>query len=312
MTWPVIGRALYDRLGHVYHPDYETEWADNELHEIASRRGRLVRFDAAPVVEHRHAVWGAAPDDGLYRKNNTPEASGRDRETYRIRETRLFGWMGGGKEGSIGCELSVLIPTTPRRRARLERLVAVLDDDLRRINPRSRRRVEIMIESDAHVDDGGPPIGARRQRLLERARGEYVCFIDDDDYVSAGYLDRALFSARGDPDVLPLDVRAFLGDGAWWDYEHSARHGTGWREAPIGRFLEDRAGRARLRGVRYPNHLNVIRRTIALAQGFATEGDAARHGEDKLFSDGMRAIGALGREADLEIGRLTYYYVPTA
>lgn len=300
MTWPVVGRALYDRLGHVYHPIYETEWADNELHEIALRRGRLFRVGRG-LVEHKHFVWGGGvAKDALYERNQA--GSLRDRARFEGREKQSFGWDDG-----LEPMLSVIVPTVPERRGVLGRLMALLDDDLRRMDVATRRRVELVVEEDAPLRRGGPPIGARRADLLGRARGAYACFIDDDDFVGPGFMAAALAAILDDPslDVLALDVRAFL-NGSWFAYEHSVRHASGWREAPIGEAFEDRHGRP-VRGVRFPNHLNVTRRELALRVPFAREGDVASHGEDRLYSDGMRAMGVLDAEGD---AGLEYAYVP--
>lgn len=53
-------------------------------------------------------------------------------------------------------------------------------------------------------------VGAKRNALLDMARGEYVCFIDDDDEVAADYVRRlrdAIIATRKTPE--PADVICF-------------------------------------------------------------------------------------------------------
>lgn len=73
MTLPVLGRPFYQALGHVYHPDYLSMYADDELTEVARRRGKLV--DARHLLfEHRHyTLFGFDPDD-TYRRQNSRRA----------------------------------------------------------------------------------------------------------------------------------------------------------------------------------------------------------------------------------------------
>ena len=66
-----------------------------------------------------------------------------------------------------------------------------------------------------HTDDGG--VSNARNIGIEKATGEYVTFIDDDDYVSAHYLESMLCKAAPDTVVLS-DSRAFVdGTGRWKD-----------------------------------------------------------------------------------------------
>jgi hypothetical protein len=72
---------------------------------------------------------------------------------------------------------SILIPTIETRAHFLERLLSVL-------TPQVVDGVEILIEKD----DGESKIGAKRNRLIGRATGDYVCGIDDDDLVTSDYV----------------------------------------------------------------------------------------------------------------------------
>jgi len=73
MTLPVLGRPFLDALGHVYHPDYVSMYADDELTEVARRRGKLV--DARHLLfEHRHYTKLGSDPDETYRRQNSQRA----------------------------------------------------------------------------------------------------------------------------------------------------------------------------------------------------------------------------------------------
>ena len=48
--------------------------------------------------------------------------------------------------------------------------------------------VEVLIEKD----NGLIPVGEKRNILISKASGEYICFIDDDDFISDNYLNLIL------------------------------------------------------------------------------------------------------------------------
>ena len=73
--------------------------------------------------------------------------------------------------------LSILVCSVYGRSGDLRSLVASL-------GRQGRSDTEVLIA----VDDKVQSIGAKRNQLLGAARGEYVCFIDDDDMISPTYL----------------------------------------------------------------------------------------------------------------------------
>jgi len=69
MTLPIMNRAAYDRLGYLYHPDYLSMFADNDLAETAKTQGWYVKCEVR--FEHRHYTVGKAELDETYRKENS-------------------------------------------------------------------------------------------------------------------------------------------------------------------------------------------------------------------------------------------------
>ena len=76
-------------------------------------------------------------------------------------------------------DLSILIPTLESRRELFAGMMAALESQVARDGLADR--VEILCQ----LDDGTMPIGTKRNRLMERARGRFLAFVDDDDELDA-------------------------------------------------------------------------------------------------------------------------------
>jgi hypothetical protein len=83
VTLPVIGRRLYDRFGYIYHPDYRSEWCDNEQTEVFERLGKLQHIDHRPI---KH-MWSENLDS-LMAKNMSEGIA--DKEIYLRRKALGF------------------------------------------------------------------------------------------------------------------------------------------------------------------------------------------------------------------------------
>lgn len=77
-------------------------------------------------------------------------------------------------------KLSILIPSLYARVHFLTRLLNILAIQ----NADCLNKTEILINTDNRIKK----IGAKRNELLQAAKGEYVVFIDDDDTISEDYL----------------------------------------------------------------------------------------------------------------------------
>jgi glycosyltransferase involved in cell wall biosynthesis len=90
--------------------------------------------------------------------------------------------------------LSILICSLYSRAHLLAELKAILQ-------PQITSDVELLIE----VDNKEISTGAKRNILLNRAKGKYIVFIDDDDIVSENYVDKILEACKHDVDCIAIN-----------------------------------------------------------------------------------------------------------
>lgn len=176
-------------------------------------------------------------------------------------------------------ELSILICTMPKRKEVLD----VLKNKL--IEQDGAMRIEVLTE----CDNGEMSIGAKRNKLLERANGGYICFVDDDDDVSENYVEGILKAIESRPDCVGISGRIFY-EGQWRLFHHSMEYG-GWYTGTDGEYY------------RTPNHLNPVKRGIALEVMFD---ESKNFGEDKDYSDRLRPL----LDTEVRIEEPIYIYNP--
>lgn len=92
-------------------------------------------------------------------------------------------------------KLSILTPTIPGREAQLSALQSKIAEQLTAENAEK-------VEHLAFSDNRKRSIGAKRQALVDIARGEYVAFVDDDDDISDDYISKLLAAIERKPDVV--------------------------------------------------------------------------------------------------------------
>lgn len=105
-------------------------------------------------------------------------------------------------------QLSILIPCIPTRNHRpiINSLCNALGILYTENFPTGNEEVEILTNFSTS------PSGAKRQALMEQAKGKYICFLDDDDTVSPLYISSILQGTLSDPDVISFDLQ-FSRDG---------------------------------------------------------------------------------------------------
>jgi len=78
-------------------------------------------------------------------------------------------------------KLSILIPTLS---GRTEQCLSLVDRLLDQIEKNS-----YPVEVVTLYDEGQKSIGTKRNELIQMAKGEYVCFVDDDDDITSNYIE---------------------------------------------------------------------------------------------------------------------------
>jgi len=95
-------------------------------------------------------------------------------------------------------KLSILTPTIPSR----ENQVKALSEKL------AKQIGDLPVEHLILSDNRKRPIGAKRQSLVEIARGEYFAFVDDDDDVTDDYVAELMNAIQIGADVITFRQKA--------------------------------------------------------------------------------------------------------
>lgn len=159
-------------------------------------------------------------------------------------------------------KLSILIATLGRRETRFKSLVKDLNTQIKQFNDE--------IEIVAYWNNGELSIGGIRQELINQAKGEYVCFIDDDDTVPTYYCEQIMCNLG--KDYVGFKVKLLNNGKEMPPVFHSLEH-KNWRTDYDGYYRDI-------------THLNPIRRSIAL-QGVFTRTGAS---EDVNWANSIRDL----------------------
>lgn len=174
--------------------------------------------------------------------------------------------------------LSILICSLRSREKSLNSLLENLE---------KQKTSEIEIITD--IDNGEITVGAKRQRLLERASGLFVAFIDDDDLVSSQYCSEIRKSILGHPRGLP-DCCGM--QGLWHIGKETKYIFWGLQ------YDWERIGKRYYIGT---NHITPVRREIALQAGFPD----ISSGEDQEYGRRVRKIAKVESKIDTPL----YFYM---
>lgn len=138
------------------------------------------------------------------------------------------------------------------------------------------------------VDGNDGTVGEKRNRLLQKAKGKYVAFIDDDDFVSDDYIYHLMEGVEKDVDCCSLVGEITFDGKNPKKFIHSIKYDS-WFEKNNVYY-------------RCANHLNCIKKSIALQIMFPEK----NIGEDHDYSMKLQKSGLLKTEH--EINSTIYYY----
>lgn len=177
----------------------------------------------------------------------------------------------------MNIRLSILIPHIPK----YDRYYAELRDVL---DPQLDEGVEVVVWTDM----GQTTVGEKRNWLLNKARGRYVCFVDSDDLVASNYVELLSEGIEKNVDCCSLTGEITFDGKNPRPFIHSVKYDK-W-------FEKD--------GVYYrpPNHLNCIKADIAKRFRFPM----TNTGEDHRWSMLLQKAGVLKVEHWIE--QTIYHY----
>jgi glycosyltransferase involved in cell wall biosynthesis len=151
-------------------------------------------------------------------------------------------------------------------------------------NQSEGKSVEILFERD----NKEMSVGAKRQKLLERATGEYVVFCDDDDRIAKDYVYQILKALESNPDAVGFHIHCSGCDGV------TASASNRWDD-----WAENKGG---FDYVRTPYQKTPIKREIALRIGYPD----MRFGEDYFYSKRLKESKLI--QTEVYIPKVLYYY----
>lgn len=123
--------------------------------------------------------------------------------------------------------LSILTPAIPERLTKLGRLGELLEPQLRPY-PHS---VEWLVLVDPR---GQRTVGEKRDELVQLARGEFLAFVDDDDFVSSHYIATLVAAISAIiADSEPIDVVTFRQEAVWCGLRSEVRFNLRAENAPF-------------------------------------------------------------------------------
>jgi hypothetical protein len=258
-TLCVYGRKMYEEFGHIYEPSYKSLFCDTELTDRCRTdlKDRCLYVPYA-IIRHEHPGTGYAQNnDALYQHNQ--KFWNEDMFTYIRRKKYPYDW-------------TVMIASIPGRERKLQSLIGSIREKVGRIAP------ELRLEICLDFDNKESSIGDKRQRLLQRAAGKYLCFIDDDDDITDAYVEDVWAMIRGNFHTMQLWGQ--IGD---FRFKHSTA-------VKLTDFMATKDTPAVFQ--RPPNHLNPMLSDVAKFISFKS----ATYGEDLDWAMNLCRTGFLQTE----------------
>lgn len=291
---PIIGSKFYQRFNYIYYPEYVSVCCDLELNLVSKLLNKYKYFNDV-IIEHRHPAFGKKQYDNLYKKNEDSLLLDHDKKILHSRVARCFDLDSSEfsqdfllssldlfQHSSCQAEWSILICTLD---SRMDAFCSLYSKLLQQID---KKNLHTNIEILFFRDNKKFSVGYKRNKLIEKAKGKYISFIDDDDDISDDYIQVIYNKLLKNPDCVSLHgIITFDGKNPR-SFIHSLDYDS-WFEKDETYY-------------RCPNHLNPIKRDLAMQIKFPE----INCGEDADWSFKLLKSGLLKKEE--KVGNPYYFY----
>ena len=182
-------------------------------------------------------------------------------------------------------KLSILICSLEKRHAQLQSLLEEIKTQILLCD------ASAIVEVITEVDSKQITTGAKRNNLLNKAQGKYICFIDDDDHIYPNYIKLILEAIESDADCIATTGIYSINGG----------HPVKWRLSKD--FIDEDRMDSNIGEIvffRRANHLTPVKRELALQAMFPDQSNA----EDKEYSFRLNPF----LKTEVQIKELIYHY----
>jgi len=190
------------------------------------------------------------------------------------------------KENKKLLTIGILTLDDEERKVLLNRLLSFLNMHM---TDENRQKIEIII----NVDGGEKSVGQKRNEVLDRASGNYVCFIDDDDLVDEDYTNVIIktIEENDDLDCIGFSGMYYVDGNQTMVFKHANKYGGHYKD---GFGVQHRP----------VNHLNPVRTEYAKKIRFPEKD----FGEDSDYCDRLLSSGLLKNEVVIT-DKIMYHYL---
>ncbi len=293
-TLPIIGKKYYDRFNYVYHPNYQSICCDLEFTLVAKMLGKTAYINQT-IIKHEHGSYGFRKD-ALFFHNESKTFYEHDRDILQRRKAANFGLsidqiiptyqlsssLDLFNYQDTPVKLSILITTIDKRSGQFANLYRKLLDQIQTLH--LEHQVEVLFFKDAQTYK----VGYKRNALIAGAKGDYVCFLDDDDDICDQYVKLIYEALKTNPDCVSCTGIMYKPKHTPQKFVHSLKYHNS--------FVENQVAYSPV------YHLNPVRREYALQAKFPEQ----NYNEDTTWARRLYDLNLL--KTEVEIHEPYYFY----
>lgn len=198
-TYPIVGAPFYRRFGYLFNRSYRSLFANEELALVSRILGKEARFEQV-LIKHNHPVFGLAPWDDLYTRNE--HLKPYDSSVFKSRRSQNF-YL--DKAHFFPKMWSILISPFDGDQSAFQVLYDTIKEHI------ALAGVEDDVEVLLFDKDTTSTSGQKRNSLIAQSKGKYISFVETDfvhpDYVKLVYEkllknpDCVILSQNGSPNA---------------------------------------------------------------------------------------------------------------